>query len=256
MKRVTRRFFLLSSAAVSAGCAGRGATNDAAPSSATSARRPVVGQSWRYAQRDLFTGALLFNQLDRVVTVDHNIVIDSNVEPPKDDNAGHSAWGSEFLRKYAGRRDKAGAALPSEIQGPWGMIQVDSHWGQVQVFEQPLPLWPAQLQSGWQARLSTNYKTPSNKDPLPWEQTMKAHAWESITVPAGHFNALRFTNLINFKSGDVTRADSVRQETLWFAPEVGRWVARESKGSYYIDDSAVDQPYEENGFRWELLDWS
>jgi hypothetical protein len=48
----------------------------------------------------------------------------------------------------------------------------------------------------------------------------------------------------------------VRQETLWFAPEVGRWVARESTGSYYLDDSLVDQPYNESGFRWVLLEWS
>ncbi len=32
----------------------------------------------------------------------------------------------------------------------------------------------------------------------PWSQTMKAHAWESITVPAGQFKALRFTNSISF----------------------------------------------------------
>jgi hypothetical protein len=85
---------------------------------------------------------------------------------------------------------------------------------------------------------------------------MKAHAWEPITVPAGRFTALRFTNLINFGHSDVARTDSVRHETLWFAPEVGRWVARESRGSYNDDDSAVDTPYNENGFRWELLEWT
>jgi hypothetical protein len=85
---------------------------------------------------------------------------------------------------------------------------------------------------------------------------MKAHAWETISVPAGQFRALRYTNMIQFRSGDISRTDSVRQETLWFAPEVGRWVARESTGSYYLDDSLVDQPYNESGFRWELLEWS
>ncbi len=251
---MTRRFFLLSSAALSAGCAGRGATKAAAPSSAP-ARQPAVGQSWRYSQHDLFTRALVWNQLDRVATVERTIAIESSVDAPKDET-DHSDWGSEFLRKYVGRHDKTGGALPGEVQGPWGMIQVDAHWGQVQVFETPMPLWPAQLQPGWQTHVSTLYKTPSNRDPLPWEQTMKAHGWETVAVPAGRFNALRVTNLINFKSADVTRTDSVRQETLWFAPEVGRWVARESSGSYYIDDSAADQPYQENGFRWELLEWS
>jgi hypothetical protein len=136
------------------------------------------------------------------------------------------------------------------------MVLVDPHWGQVQVYETPIPLWPEQLRPGWHTRVHTKYKTPGNQDPLPWEQTMKAHSWETITVPAGQFKALRFTNLINFRNGDITRTDSVREETLWFSPEVGRWVARESRGSYYIDDSAVDQPFNENGFRWELLEWS
>jgi hypothetical protein len=45
-------------------------------------------------------------------------------------------------------------------------------------------------------------------------------------------------------------------ETIWFAPEVGRWVVRESTGSYYMDDSSVDTPYSESGYRWELLEWT
>ena len=85
---------------------------------------------------------------------------------------------------------------------------------------------------------------------------MRAHAWETISVPAGQFKVIRFTNSINFKNRGITRTDSVRQETIWFAPEVGRLVARESRGSYYVDDSAAVQPYNENGFRWELLEWS
>ena len=43
---------------------------------------------------------------------------------------------------------------------------------------------------------------------------------------------------------------------LWFAPDVGRWAARESNGSYYLDDSVVDQPFLESSYRWELLGWT
>jgi hypothetical protein len=146
--------------------------------------------------------------------------------------------------------------LPSEIQAPWGRVLVDPHWGVVQVYETAIPLWPEQLLSGWQIHVSTNYKTPDRPDALPWSQAMRAHGWESITVPAGRFNALRITNLINFANTDLARTDSMRRETLWFAPEVGRWVVRESAGSYYVEDSAADQPYNENGFRCELLEWS
>jgi hypothetical protein len=85
---------------------------------------------------------------------------------------------------------------------------------------------------------------------------MKAHGWESVTVPAGTFRALKYTNLINFTSTDATRTSSVRQETLWLAPEVGRWIARESTGSFFQDDSITDEPYQEAGYRWELLKWT
>jgi hypothetical protein len=226
-------------------------------SPAPSVRPPAVGQTWRYAQRDLFTHALVDNQVDHVASINRTIEIASSNEAVRDADGGNSRWGTEFLRKYIGHRDNATAGpLPSEIQGPWGMVLVDPHWGQVQVYQTPVPAWPAQLRPGWQTHLVTKYKTPSNQDALLWEQTMRAHAWETVSVPAGQFKVLRFTNSISFKNGDVDRTDSVRQETVWFAPEVGRWVARESRGSYYVDDSAVDQPYNENGFRWELLEWS
>jgi hypothetical protein len=256
MVQMTRRFFLASSAALSVGCAGRRPAADAAGPPTPTVRQPVVGQTWRYSQHDLFTHALVLNQVDRIAAINRTVEIAASSEAIADENAAHSRWGTDFLRKYIGHGDKPAGTLPSEIQSAWGMVLVDPHWGQVQVYETPIPLWPEHLRPGWHTRVTTKYKTPMSQDALPWEQTMKAHAWEMITVPAGQFKALRFTNLINFKNGEIGRTDSVRHETLWFAPEVGRWVARESTGSYYADDSAVDQPYNENGFRWELIEWS
>jgi hypothetical protein len=241
---MTRRFFLASSTALCVGCTLRRPAADAAESATASAtasvRQPALGQSWRYSQHDLYTRSLLSNQVDRIAAVNRTVEIESTSEPAKKHRAA----------------PKPNVAGVREIQNPWGMILVDPHWGEVQFYETVIPLWPEQLRPGWQTRVSTNYMTPRSQEPLSWTQTMKAHAWESITVPAGQFKALRFTNVINFKDGDISRTDSVRRETLWFAPEVGRWVVRESKGSYYEDNSAADQPYNENGFRWELLEWS
>ena len=256
MSHVTRRFFLLSSTALSVGCAIRRPRTDASAQPAPSVRQPVVGQSWHYAKHDVFTRAIVDDQVDRVATVDHSVEIDSSYRTATDENAAKPRWTAALLRKYMAHRDNPAGVLPSEIQDPWGMVAVDPHWSQVQVYETPIPLWPTQLLPGWQTRISTKYETPAKQDGLAWEQTMKAHAWETISVPAGQFRALRYTNMIQFQNGDSARKDSVRQETLWFAPEVGRWVVRESTGSYYLDDSVVDQPYVESGFRWELLEWS
>jgi hypothetical protein len=253
MARVTRRFFLLSSAALSVGCATR--QSDPLLPAAPQVRAPAVGQSWRYAKYNLYTQAPLDDQIDRVAAVNDTVEIASSSEAAKNANA-KSKWGAEFLQKYLHAREKPVGPLPSEIQAPWGKIVVDPHWGVVQVYETPIPLWPEQMLSGWETHVNTHYKTPDRQDPLPWRLAMKAHGWEWITVPAGRFNALRITNLINFANADLDRTDSVRRETLWLAPEVGRWVARESAGSYYLEDSAADQPYSENGFRCELLEWS
>ncbi len=257
---VTRRFFLLSSAVLSVGCSMRRPeavqpVGTAAAAGSPVVRPPAVGQSWRYTKRDIFTHTIVDDQIDRVAAVGSTIDIDSRSETSKQASADPK-WGAAWLRKYIPRREVPEGPLPSEIQSPWGQVLVDPHWGQVQVYEVPIPLWPAQLTPGWKAHVNTKYKTPSNQDGLPWDQTMAAHGWETISVAAGNFRALRYTNIINFKSTDFSRENSQRKETLWFAPEVGRWVARESTGIYYIEDSSVDTPYDEPGFRWELIEWT
>jgi hypothetical protein len=256
MARVTRRFFLLSSVALSVGCTNRHSAVAERAAPAQPVRQPAVGQSWRYAKHDFYTRALIDDQIDRVAAVDHTVDIDSSSEVAKSKDTAPAQWGSAWLSKYIPHRETPTGPLPSEVQDPWGSVLVDPHWSQVQVYETPIPLWPNRLAPGWRTRINTKYKTPSNEDGLPWEQTMTAHDWETMGVPAGQFKALRFVNMINFRSADFSRAASQRQETIWFAPEVGRWVARESTGTYYMDDSAVDTPYNEAGYRWELLEWT
>lgn len=255
MTNIGRRFFVLSAAALPVACVLD--RHRAVPGiGASEVRAPMVGQSWRYAKRDYYTGAMLATQVDAVSVIGSAVSIDSHTEDSSADPARTAAsWGLNWLRSDAGTA-KAAAALPSEVQSSWGMVLVDPHWNEVQVFKTAVPLWPAILQPGWHAHINTRYKTSGDGDGLPWDQTMKAEAWESISVPAGTFKTLRFTNLINFRSSDPNRRDSVRRETVWFAPETGRWAARESSGSFYVDDSAGDQPYLENSYRWELLAWS
>jgi hypothetical protein len=127
-------------------------------------------------------------------------------------------------------------------------------WAQLQVYEKPIPLWPTQLRPGWSTTVGTNYKIPGSDDALPWQLTMHAHKWQSITVPAGNFTALRFTNLINFRFTNISgRNAAQRKETIWFAPEIGRWVVRESSGTFRQD---VAEEFNESSYRWELLSWT
>ncbi len=254
MSKITRRVFLLSTAALPLGCAMRPASS--AGDVPTKPVRPAaVGQTWRYAKHDLYTGVIVDTQIDTVASVNRTVDIDSRFEKAPAPS-GKAQWGMDWLAKYMGSDHPASGPLPSEVQDPWGMVLVDPHWGQVQVYERPIPIWPSSLRPGWSDHFVTRYKTPSDSDGLLWDQTMKAEAWETVTVPAGAFRALRYTSAIHFVHSDFARSNSMRYETAWFAPEVGRWVARESRGSYYLAESVDDRPINENGFRWELLAWT
>src|SRR6266853_5999893 len=81
MRTLTRRSFLIASAALPVGCAAnRLDVGIAAPASLTAVRPPMPGQTWRYAKHDFFTGALLDIQVDRVSAVDRTIDIASHTE--------------------------------------------------------------------------------------------------------------------------------------------------------------------------------
>lgn len=256
MVHVTRRYFLLSAAALSAGCASRRGGGAQPLTPAPVIRAPAVGQSWRYAKHDFYTGKVLDDQVDSITAVGGTVEINSRSEAASAAKIEGSSWGSSWLSKYVPHRDSPDSDLPSEVQQPWGSVLVDPHWSQVQVYETPIPLWPVQLRPGWKYHVLTKYKTPGNQDGLPWDQTMTARGWETVTVPAGTFKALKYSNLINLRSVEYARTAAQRSESIWFAPEVGRWVIRESTGVYWYADSSADTPYNESGYRWELLAWS
>ena len=251
MHRVSRRIFLLSSASACVGCALN--RSGAAPPSGASVRGPSVGQSWRYAKLNSYSNRLIDNQTDRIAAVDGSVHIDSHSEPATD--LAKKSWARRWLSGYVAHDNPLGP-LPGEVQQPWGSVLIDPHWPQVQLYDMPIPLWPTQLRAGWSGRFYTKYATPAHEAGLTWDQTMTAHGWETVSVPAGRFTALRFSNLIDFTDVDGARTGCRRKESLWLAPEVGRWVIRESSGTYYLDNSADDSAHEESSYRWELISYT
>jgi hypothetical protein len=248
----TRRDFLLSAGALSVGCAGPGVVSNAPIGAAARVREPEVGQSWRYASHDLVTKKIIDTQVDRVSAVGQSIEIESHFDGAKSAPMTYPSWDTSWLKKYRSRN--LGRPLPSEVQEPWGMILVDPHWTQPQVYEKPIPLWPTELRPGWSTTVGTYYKIPDSNAALPWQLTMSAQRWESITVPAGQFTALRYFNLVNFRYTNISgRVAGQRKETIWFAPEIGRWVVRESSGAFRQD---VAEEFYESSYRWELLSWA
>lgn len=253
MTITTRREFIFLAAAVSAGCVGRESKIPPTGGAAPVVRAPAVGQSWRYAKHDYFTGEVLDTQIDRVSSTGQSIEITSHSESAEDRPIAFSSWGEGWWRNYM-PADAARSGGPIEIHRPWGMVAVDPHWSEMQAFEKAVPIWPSELRPGWSRVVSTRYKTPGSDEAMPWQLSMNAKEWAFVTVPAGRFLALRYANFIDFRfSVYAERTAAQRIEHIWFAPEIGRWVRRESTGTFH---EQIHGEVQESSYRWELLSWT
>jgi hypothetical protein len=189
-------------------------------------RPPKIGQEWTYIKKDIFDGKTLDVINERVANVGSTITIE--------------------------RSTTDGRQLPSEIQTSWGMVSTDPQWPRLLNFSPSLPLWPEQLSSTWAKQFIVKYSVAGYSDgKMNWQQYMSAQGWEKIIVPAGEFIALRFQNLINYENEDANKVDCIRKETVWFAPEIGRWVARETSGSYQIQGQ-IGAVIREGSYQWQL----
>jgi len=232
--QASRRLFIAASAIVPIGCATSlsrvHGVSVPAPTPIPAVRPPKIGQEWRYIERDFYSGHTRGVIVEKVSSIGQVITIS--------------------------RADADGSLLPSEIQEPYGMVKSDPHWGKVLNFNPAIPLWPQQMSSNWNKQVFSKYSVssyPQNQN--GWQLYMSAGGWEKITVPAGEFITLRFQNLINYESIDNNKMNCTRSETIWFAPQIGRWVARESSGSYQIRDT-IGPFLLEGSTKWELLSWA
>ena len=191
-------------------------------------RAPQVGQEWTYVKKDVFNGKILGVIRERVARIGSSITLE---------------------------RSEDGSMLPNEIQSPWGFVSVDPQWPKLMNFSPALPLWPVELSGSWSKQFNTKYSIAGYPDGrLSWQEVMSAQGWEQITVPAGQFIALRFQTLINFESEDDNKVNCIRKETAWFAPQIGRWVARESSGSYQIKGQ-IGAVINEDSYQWQLVSY-
>ena len=228
----SRRTFIISTALAPVACGvplgyERG-TPVAQPNPMPTVRAPQVGQEWTYVKKDVFNGKTLGLITERVANVGSSITIE---------------------------RSEDGAALPSEIQSSWGWVTLDPQWPKLLSFNPALPLWPLELSSSWSKQFNTRYSIGGYPDgKLGWQEYMSNHGWEKITVPAGQFTALKFQTLINYESEDDNKTNCIRKETVWFAPSIGRWVARESSGSYQIQGQ-IGAVINEGSYQWQLTSY-
>jgi hypothetical protein len=194
-------------------------------------RAPKLGQEWVYQVRNVFNQEIVDTVTEKVVSVGPEI-------------------------RIARSGVKAGK-LPDEVQSPWGQVIQDPHWNPAQQFSPAIPLWPEKLQAGWNGFFKTRYQVlnyPASN--YYWGVGMKAMAWEQIQVPAGQFLVIKYHNEIPyFESNDLFRVASIREEDVWFSPEIGRWVIRRSTGRYLTNGVYWANAYWEDYLQWELVSW-
>jgi hypothetical protein len=199
------------------------------------AQPPVIapvraGQRWRYERIDLYTGRKT-GELDARVL---------------------DAQGPAFRIALT---DAQGGALGEEVwASPWN-ARVDLAYDPPQAFEEPMPLLPERLEPGSARFDATFYTVPGSDDRLYWRQSLRAPGWERIRVPAGSFDALRVERIIDFRHRDTWRQSCWRIDTLWYSPQVGRWVQREWTGGYLWPGWPPTRA-DEDRVGWRLLSWS
>ena len=208
-----------------------GGVTEQQPASLPIVRAPKVGQEWVYQVRNVFNQEIIDTVTERVVSVGNEVRI---------------------VRSAV----KAGP-LPDEIQSPWGFILQDPHWSPPQLFLKAIPLWPEQLQVGLARFYKAQYQVLNYPDAsYYWGLSMTALAWEQIQVPAGKFLTIRYHNEIPyFESNDLFRILNTREEGIWLAPEIGRWVIRKGHGRYITTGVFWSNAYWEDYLQWELISW-
>jgi hypothetical protein len=232
---LNRRTGCVALLALPAGCAvqplGPLPTSPVAPvaGEASALPAPAAGRTWTYSKQDFFDSRVIDEVSETVIAVAPTLRI--------------------------GRQGASDAVL--EQHAAWGQLLRESAWDYPMTFESPVPMWPPALAAGASAFTNTHYRMDGGSIRFWIQVTAQARRWERITVAAGTFDALRVERLIRLEHQDFTRLWTLRRDTLWLAPQVGRWVARETSGEYLTrgEQRFLPSVSREDHVRWELTAW-
>lgn len=203
-----------------------------------------VGDRWRYETIDLYRGEKTGELAAEVVRA---------AAPTPSGATGAAA--AQAAPLVVALTDARGATAGEERWArAWDVI-VEPAYDAVQTFDRPMPLLPDRLEAGAGRSDASWYRVPQSSARFPWRQWLRAAGWERVTVPAGSFVALRVDRLIDFGHWDSWREFPQRTDTVWYAPDVNRWVQREWTGRYRWPGGRRPVEAYEDRVRWRLLEW-
>jgi hypothetical protein len=221
--------------AVGAGLLGGGCASRAsvpAPVGAEPLPMPAlgIGDRWRYRLTNRYNGSTVGETTVEVLAVAPDIRL--RVDPGDGQPMLEERWAD-----------------------PWTAI-VDTIYDAPVAFETPMPVVPPGARAGQGLTTSSRYRSERSSGVLGWQQRLRVVGWERMQVPAGAFDALRIERFVTYQHPDIFRYAPERTDTLWYSPQVGRWVVREWTGSYLPGSPggrASRAP--EDWVRWELTAW-
>lgn len=231
MEALRRRLSLALLGLPLAGCAIRPLpdmrTEPAQAPPTTAALRPAaVGQRWVYRRYNIFNSALLGTEEHEVVATGPRLRI---------------------------RHRSEGQAEQMEEWASGGLVR-DLAWDRVQTYDPPLSLWPAELLPGTRSVHRGTYTLDDGFYRYWISQHTDVRGWETVALARGTMRALRIEHFIRVQHHDLRRTETTRRDTLWLAPETGRWLAREIAGEYRMGSGPRSINHEDK-LRWELVDW-
>jgi hypothetical protein len=192
-------------------------------------RAPAIGQSWRYTLLNCYNGNVLDTLKEEVTSVGLRITV----------------------QRQSGQTGK----LMDEIHTRWGQVQQDPSWDLLQIYETPMPLWLQPLQTGTTQSIDSHYTHASSSFRYWIQADIQVMGRETVDLAIGSFQTIRIEKRIRQTHYDNGKLFLQRRETLWLAPETGRWVVRETDGGFRRAGKKLDEGREDH-FRWELTAWT
>ena len=221
---------VLGSGLLGAGCASR--MSVPAPAGAEPLPVPVlgVGDRWRYRLINRYNGSTVGETTVEVLEVAPEIRL--RVDPGNGRPVLEERWAN-----------------------PWTVI-LETIYDAPMAFETPVPVVPPGARAGQGLTSASRYRSERSSSVLGWQQRLRVVGWERVQVPAGSFDALRIERFATYQHPDIFRYAPERIDTLWYSPQVGRWVVREWTGSYLPGSpGGRGSRALEDWVRWELTAW-
>ncbi len=226
-----------------AACATAGVTPIGAP---VPAPEPRVGDAWNYTVLDGFRG-FERGAASFAVTAVQGETFTAEVEEASGPATRSFTLRLRLRADGAAPADQApdqGRAVTRTFARGWNPINGRTPAGDEVTYDPPLPLFVFPLEDGrrWSQTVTATDTRTGARFPVFVQGWVLGR--ETVTTPAGTFDAIRIQRSLRIGDGETTiwRSDTFQAETEWYAPAVGRSVRYQQDQNYYLDAKRGREP--------------